>query len=150
MRALRLALVLAAAAGCGVAPLPRSLAGVPLVELETGRPARDLVARLHGPGAGVPGRTVVGRYAAPGREIVVYASTFPSPEEAAGAFGRMVAAIGRGGGPFRIQRREAAAARLRGLGRQHVVWVEGARLVWVEATAGLAGPAARELGLSPG
>jgi len=123
-------------AACAVGPAPRHLAGVPLVDVVSGAEAQKRVLALHGPGATVPQGTLIARYAAPGRELLLYRSTFVSDTVAAEALTAMLDAIERKRTPFTLRNRGPRGATLSGLGREHAVWVDGPDLLWLEATPG--------------
>ncbi len=134
---------------CAVRPAPPRIAGLELVNLSAGPEARQRVRALHGPGAAVPERTTIACYSAPGREILLYRSTFTTEEDASASLAAMLEAIGSRRTPFRITAGGPAGAVLTGLGREHAVWVDGRDLLWLEATPGLLEAALSDLGAGP-
>ncbi|NOZ93230.1 MAG: hypothetical protein GXP47_00625 [Acidobacteria bacterium] len=134
-------------AGCGWdGGIPASLAGVDLTRIVSGEKAQRMVRGMHTRGPSVPQSTTVAFYGGGRPEVVLYISVFPSNSEADRALAAMVDGIRRRPSPFQLRGPDRDGGwRLSGLGQEHLVWVDGSRLVWLQANPNLLRRAREEL-----
>lgn len=129
----------------GAEPLPEAIAGLPLTQALTGRPAVQEINHLHGLSFAITSGAV-GFYG--GQQVVVWVSGSPLGFMAEQMQDEMEQRIAEGRSPFTpLETRQAggrAVLALEGLGQQHFYFRSGRQLVWLAADAELAEQALAE------
>lgn len=130
----------AATAHASAAPLPGTVAGLPMVEAITGPEAVEQVSMLHGTDIPVVW-AAVGRYEGPDGRAEVWASGSGDRASAVEMTRQMLSGIREGGTPFGPPRRVASERGVwatRGMGQTHYFFARGGDVWWVSADGAVA------------
>lgn len=122
------------------APLPETVAGLPMVEAITGPEAVEQVSMLHGTDIPVVW-AAVGRYEGPDGRVEVWASGSGDRASAVEMTRQMLSGIREGGTPFGPPRRMASGRGVwatSGMGQAHYFFARGGDVWWVSADRAVA------------
>lgn len=130
-----------AIAAPGDAPLPPTVAELPLIEEVSGPEAAQNIARLHRQAFPLSG-AAVGTYADAVTAATLWVSAAPVAAMAAGMVRAMEEAIGSGGSPFVPEETRQVDGRsvyvLAGMGQRHFYFRSGNLVIWLAADETLA------------
>jgi hypothetical protein len=123
---------LANAQTAGIPHVPGAVAGMTLVEQQTGDAALRAVERLHGLSFDMTAATVA-RYAGTAGRAELWIAEFGHADEAAERATKMADRIAEGGSPFQPPHLQAGVWATEGLGQIHYFFARGSGVWWLSA-----------------